>query len=111
MPSPSEDAWPPTLIEDSPYGIISRKIVEFMMDEPAYQLYVSGHRYYLLLRSTLCAGLACKLHISGHRCILCRGVKTSVAVHVCLGHDTQHSGKTKRGDWQQWAGHPGILLQ
>ena len=44
MPSPSEDAWPPTLIEDLPYGIISRKIVEVMMDEPAYKLYVSGHR-------------------------------------------------------------------
>ena len=44
MPSPSEDAWPPTPIEDSPYGIISRKIVEVMMDEPAYKLYVSGHR-------------------------------------------------------------------
>ena len=44
MPSPSEDAWPPTLMEDSPYGIISRKVVEVMMDEPAYKLYVSGHR-------------------------------------------------------------------
>ena len=44
MPDPSELTWPPTLVGDSPYGIISRKIIDVMKDEPAYKLYVSGHR-------------------------------------------------------------------
>ena len=57
MPSPSEDAWPPTLIEDSPYGIISRKIVEYMMDEPAYRLYVSGHRCALCRAPASCTSV------------------------------------------------------